>query len=253
MKPTKTKKIKRIITLSLLLGGIMTAHASATDFWTIYSDKIATNFSVKTGAVLEQGMSNKLTEREILALATKSFSQSFGARFSEVAHDTRGLLIVCIFSREPERCYMDNVLKTTFDEIHFVPTPGFSQKFLKKFSQKYSSTLMQPKSLYGREIRAAGVPRRKNFNPRFGFKLDGFELIASAPFYTYKNIFVEPIWGTSQGAGISFTKGRVGLELEDGGASIQYLLLKNANKSSQMTLLIRTNGSVYLENTFYTW
>ncbi len=248
---TKTVRTIRVLILATAIGWMSAPQALATDFWATYSSTFMSNYTAKTGMAMEHGMSERLTEREVLGMATKSFSQSFGARFSEVARDNRGLLIVCIFSREPERCYMDSVLKTTFDEIHFVPAPGFSQKFIKKFARVYSASLMKPRSIHGREERAAGVPRKKNFNPRFGFSLDGFELVAAAPFYTYKGIYVEPLWGTSNGVGLSLTKGRIGLMFDHDSAAVQYHIPKSS--LTQLVLTIRTTGDLFIDNIFLRW
>jgi hypothetical protein len=185
-------------------------------------------------------------------VSSKSFSQSFGTRFQEVAKSHRALAFVCIFSKEPERCYLDTVMKTTFGEIKLLPTPSFSQSFIKKFSKFYTVTLNDPKSVLDKEIRAAGVPPRSKFNPRFGFTLNDFEIVAAAPFYSFYGVYVEPQWGTSKGPSLSFMKNHFSLDFDRTGAAVQYIMPDCFDTHTQLTLTIRHN-EIYLDNAFIVW
>jgi hypothetical protein len=248
------KTIETIIVATVAAACVAAAvtRASATEFWETYSTKIAYNYAMKSGSFYEEGMNQRLSDREVLAVASKSFSQSFGMRFAEVARNNRGLAFVCIFSKEPERCYLDSVMKTTFNEVQLLPMPRFSQKFVKKFSKFYTSSLMKPKAITGKAVRSAGVPRRSRINPRFGFTLNDFEIVAAAPFYTYEGIYVEPIWGTRNGPSLSFMKKRFSFDINDNGASIQYLLPRSYNTHTQLNLTVRKDG-FYIDNVFLVW
>ncbi|MFA6450649.1 MAG: hypothetical protein WCX65_14340 [bacterium] len=251
----KSKKIQKIIVAAATAACMTMAvtGAAATEFWETYSNKMVENYAVKSGSIYEPGMNQRLTANEVLAVSSKSFSQSFGMRFAEVAKSHRGLAFVCIFSREPERCYLDSVMKSTFDEVKFLPTPKFSQKFVKKFSKFYASSLMKPKAISGKEIRSAAVPRRNPFNPRFGFTLNDFEIVAASPFYTFKGIYVEPQWGTRHGPSLGFMKSRLSLDIDNDGAAFQYTLPKSFNSHTQLKLTVRADGNIYIDNVFITW
>jgi hypothetical protein len=249
------KKLMGSIIITALAAVCVTAaatRATATEFWETYSKKFAYNYAVKSGSFYEPGMKQKLTSHELLAVSSRSFSQSFGMRFSEVARSHRALVFVCIFSREPERCYLDSVMKTTFGEIQIIPQPYFSQKFVKKFSKFYTSSLMQPKSISEKAMRASGVPQHRKVNPRFGFSLNDFEPIAAMPFYTYRGIYVEPQWGMIHGPSLSFLKDRVSLDFDRDGAAFQYVLPESFSTHTQLKLTIRSD-EIYLDNVFLTW
>jgi len=218
---SKTNKTMRVAVFAAAMIGIMMTRAAATEFWETFSNRFAYNYAVKSGSVYKQGMNSRLTTHEVLSVSSKSFSQGFGDRFREVAKSHRPLAVVCIFSMEPDRCYLGSVMKSMFGEIKLLPTPSFSEGFIKKFSKFYTVTLSDPKSALDKEIRAAGVPRHSMFNPRFGFTFENFEIIAAAPFYTYYGVYVEPQWGTSNGPSLGFLKKHVSLDFDRNGAAIR--------------------------------
>ena len=75
-RPTTTAALALAIALAL------TAAAAATEFWDMYAQKLAYNHSIKSGAVPALGMNQRLSSDEVLGVATKSFSQTFGARLA---------------------------------------------------------------------------------------------------------------------------------------------------------------------------
>ncbi|HOX29169.1 MAG TPA: hypothetical protein PLQ76_08465 [bacterium] len=240
-----------IITAAAMM--LLATSARATDFWGTYAKQITGNYAVKTGVLPSERAGDRLGSDDIAALATKSFSQSFGTRFAEVARDTKYLLIVCMFSREPERCYMENVVQTTFGEIKFVSAPRFSQRFLKKFGRFYSTSLSQPKNVAARRHSAAGVPRYKNVNPRFGFVPNDMEIVAAMPFYTYFGIYAEPKWGTAHGFGLNVMVGKLFTDVTTEGVAFRYSFNKKIKSFGTVTLTVRPEGEFFIDNTFLQW
>lgn len=225
----------------------------AKNFWDTYSNKLVYNYAIKSGDVYAEGMNQRLAPHEVLSVSSKSFSQSFGTRVSEVAKEHRAFAIVCIFSRTPEKCYLDSVMKTTFDEIEFLHAPNISQKMIKKFGRFYTASLMKPKEIEGKEERASGVSRKKNFNPRFGFTLNDMELYAAAPFYTFRGIYVEPILGTVHGPSVSLMKNGVSLDFDREGLAIQYKTKPVLSERAKLTVTIRPEGEIRIENVYMVW
>jgi hypothetical protein len=249
--------MKRTAMLATLTAVIMTiaAPAAATEFWETYATRLVYNYSIKAGAVPEEGMNQRLTSHEVLGVASKSFSQSFGDRFTEVAHANRFTVIVCIFSPAPESCYFNNVSDKVFGEIKLVKAPKIPQKILKRLNRFYAVSLAEPKSPSGIRARAMGVPARNRLNPRFGFSMTEPEIIAAAPFYTFFGIYAEPKYGSRNGASLSLMKGDAILRIENGGFAIQYRIPSELNKFDlgNLVLTYRSNGNIRLDNMFLVW
>lgn len=241
-----------IITITALT---LAAPALATEFWETYANTLVYNYSVKAGTIPMEGMNERLTSDEVLALATKSFSQSFGFRFKEVARDHSPLLLVCAFSKEPDKCYLDSVMESVFDEIQLVNPPQFSQKFIRKTRRFYTSTFTDKKSMRGIKKRAGGVPAWKNFNPRFGFSAAEPEIVVATPFYSYLGIYVEPKYGTRNGPSVSLMKGRTLVNFAQEGVSLKYRFPKSSDRFEvdNLTLTIRPGGEIRLDNVFIIW
>ncbi|HOO56867.1 MAG TPA: hypothetical protein PLN69_08580 [bacterium] len=247
--------MKRTIRTSFMIIGIMMAGAgaAATEFWEHYADYITYNYVVKAGAVPEVGINQRLTSHEVLSVATKSFSQSFGIRIAEVAKDHRALLLVCMFSSEPERCYVDNVIQTTFDEIKLLKAPGFSQRFIKKFGKYYTTSFAKPKSVKGVASRAENTPRWKVFNPKYGFALNDMEFMVVSPFYSFYNIYVEPGWGSVHGASLSLMKNRLAINVDREGASLGIFCRHKFRLLKEFKLTIHPEGEFMIDNVFIMW
>jgi len=247
-------KMKTRITVILTALMVMTGiQCNARDFWALYGERLMHNYAVRAGTGADLDINRRLSSDEIVSIATKSFSQSFGTRVTEIAMDRRGALIVCAFTKEPDRCYLDAVLEGMFNELHFMNAPGFSQKFIKKAQKFYSRGLFNRGSLSARRRRATLVPPWKSFNPLFGIDLNGFEIVASTPFYTYFNIYVEPQYGTSKGFSLGFMKDRWYLDVYRNRATLSYRFHRGSSKNEYTELIIMPGFDIQLENTFIVW
>jgi hypothetical protein len=245
------KRTAIITIIALTLAG----PALATEFWETYANTLVYNYSIKAGAIPAEGVNERLTSNEAMAVVTKSFSQSFGQRFGEVAHNNSPLLLVCAFSREADKCFMDSVMGSLFGEIKIVNPPQFSEKFLRKTSRFYTTTFMDNKSTRGVHERSRGVPARKNFNPRFGFSLSEPEFVAAVPFYSFLGIYVEPKYGTRNGPSVSLMKDRAFVNFDKEGVSLKYRFPKSVSHFDvdNLTLTIRPEGEVTIDNVFIVW
>lgn len=243
--------MKKLILLITLIMPICTM-ACADDFWETYSKNLTYNYSVKTGAIPDLPRTGqRLSNDEMISVLTKSFSQSLGQRLGDVADQRSAVAIVCIFHPEPERCFGDFVLGATFDEVHFMNPPGFSQKFFKKVSKYYAYTLNDDEQELERRGQAARrVPPWKRFNPRFGFNLNEPEVMMSTPFYSFGGVYVEPRYGTSRGASISFLYKRYFVDVQQEGVELKYSTGRNPFGRGYLSVSIRPEGEIYISNEF---
>jgi hypothetical protein len=240
------KKLIAAIIITIAAG----SGAGASDFWDIYSRKLTYNYVVKTGAIPERiQFGQRLSNDEMVSVLTKTFSQALGERMKSAARQSRPIAIACIFTPEPERCFADQVLGLTFDEVHFINAPGFSNKFIKSISKYYSYTLNGDDDALQRRIAAAGkVPQRKKFNPRFGFNLNEPELMVSSPFYSFFGVYVEPRFGTKRGPTISFMRGKYFVDFQKEGVSLKYRLKQGGFGRGYTSITIRPEGEFYISN-----
>lgn len=243
--------IRKLIIIILMV--VSTVPVFATDFWEKYGEYVVYNYTRKAGVIPDPGMSQRLSSDEVFSILTKSFSKSFGERFSEIARARSGLIFVCVFSKEGEKCLMDPIFKSTFDEIHFVNEPKFSQKFIKKTMGLYSGNFHTRDSINGRRNRANRVPPWKKFNPIFGFVMNDFELVVSSPFYTFAGIYVEPQYGLRKGASLGFMKDRWFLDIYPKRVSLKYRLKKSFNGKDTTSLTYTSGEGLLLENTIINW
>lgn len=244
--------MKRVAMITLLLMGVATS-ACARDFWSIYGEKLSYNYAVKAGTGLSTDVSHRLKSSEIFGVATKSFSQTLGVRFLEIAKSRRGVLIVCMFSQEPDRCYLDVVAHATFKEVHFLNAPGFSQRFIKRASKFYTGSFYKRDSAFGKKFRASNVPTWKIFNPVFGFDMKEFELVVSSPFYTYFGIYVEPQYGSRKGPSLGFMKDRFTMDVYRDHMSFHYHFPERTVGKNYISLSYIPHGEICLENVLMAW
>ena len=239
-----------IVIITTLLA--MSATAKAGDFWTLYSQNLVYNYSVKTGTIPDRTQfGQRLSNDQMMALLTRSFSITLGERLKKTARYRSPVAFVCVFSGEPERCFADVVFGATFDEVHFINAPEISNKFLKKMKRYYSYTLFEDKDAVTRRLKAANkVSRHKNFSPRFGFNLNEPEVILSTPFYTYFGIYVEPKYGTKNGAAVSMVSGRVILDFQKEGLAIKYRLKQKTIGRGYLNVTVRPEGEIVIDNEF---
>lgn len=246
------------IAIILIVAAIASTPATAKDFWEKCGERMVENYAVKAGEGMAPGMSQRLTSKQVASIATKSFSQSFGERFSEIANDKQLLALVCVFSKEGERCLLDPVMKDIFGEIHFVNEPGFSQKFIKKMSRFYTGPSKSRDSKSDRIKRSGSVKPHKKFNPRFGFVMNDFEPVVSSPFYTFGNIYVEPVYGLRKGASLGLMKDDWFIDLYSDRATIKYSF-KNKFAGVKLygkimpSITYSTNGEITVQNTVFNW
>ena len=224
--------------------------AQASDFWEAYVTRLTYNYSVKVGAIPDsRDFNRRLSNDEMFSILTKSFSQALGSRVTDVAHQRSAVAIVCMFHPEPERCFTEYVLNYTFDEVHFVNSPGISQKLLKKLSKYYSYTLNDDdKALDRREQASRSVPPWKSFNPRFGFNLNEREIMVTAPFYSFAGAFVEPRYGTRRGPSVSLIYERYFIDFQKEGVSLKYRTDRQSFGRGYLSITIRPEGEITISN-----
>jgi hypothetical protein len=239
-----------IVIIGTLLA--MSATAKAEDFWTLYSQNLVYNYSVKTATIPDRvQFGQRLSNDQMLALLTRSFSITLGERLKSTARQRSPVAFICIFSGEPERCFADVVLGVTFDEVHFINAPKISNKFLKNLKSYYSYSLFGEKDALERRLHAANnVPRWKKFSPRFGFNLNEPEVILSSPFYTFLGIYVEPKYGTKNGAAVSLVLGRFFMDFQKEGLSIKYRLKQKTIGRGYLNVTVRPEGEIIIGNEF---
>lgn len=245
------KTTARVIILTAVFAPLC-LMARADDFWDSYSKNVVYHYSVKTAAIPDIPRTGlRLSNDEMTAILTKSFSRALGERLTDVADKRSYVAIVCIFHPEPERCFADNVLDATFDEVHFVKAPRFSQKFLKKLSNYYAYTLSDDEQEMQRRSEAAGrVPPWKKFNPRFSFDLNEPEIAVSTPFYSFEGVFVEPRYGTGKGASVAFLFKRYLLDVRKEGVELKCRTGHNAYGRGYLSITIRPEGEIVISNEF---
>lgn len=245
------KKLTIVIAHLALLSSLSTL-ARAADFWETYSTGIMYHYSVKTGSIPDIPRTGlRLSNDEVTAILTKSFSRALGERLTDVADKKSYVAIVCIFHPEPERCFADNILDATFDEVYFINAPKFSQKFLKKMSKYYAYTINDDDEEMERRTDAAGrVPPWKKFNPRFSFDLNEPEIAVSAPFYSFAGIYVEPRYGTGRGPSMTFLFKRYLLDVQKEGVELKYRTEHNAYGRGYIAVSIRPEGEIIISNEF---
>lgn len=242
---------RRLIVIILI--AISSGPVFATEFWGKYGEKLVYNYTIKAGVIPEMGMGQRLSSDEVFSIATKSFSQSFGERFSELAWDKSGMLLVCAFGKEAEKCFLDSIMKPMFDEIQLVNEPEISQKFIDRVRDVYSGNFYTRDSINGRRKRALRVPPWKKFNPIFGFALNDFEPFISTPFYSFGGIYVEPQYGLRKGASIGFMKGRWFMDVYPKKVSLKYRLKKKFNGKESSSITYTSGDGIQLENTIINW
>lgn len=240
------KKIGAAIFFLLLAA----ATARAADFWETYATNLTYNYSVKVGAIPDRvQFGQRLSNDDMVAVLTKSFSQSLRQRVTRVAADRQFVALACMFSTESQRCVVDNILENTFNEVHFINAPGFSNNFLKKLQKYYSYSLYEEDEALERRGEAASrVSRFNRFNPRFGFNLNEPEIILSVPFYTYFGVYVEPRYGTRLGPAISFIKGNYYFDFQREGLSIKRRWKEDAPGRGYLSITVRPEGEFYISN-----
>lgn len=242
---------RRLIVVILI--AISTGPVFATEFWGKYGEHLVYNYTRKAGVIPDSEMGQRLSSEEVLSIATKSFSQSFGERFTEIAWDKSGMLLVCAFDREAEKCFLDSIMKPMFNEIQLVKEPEISQNVINKIRNVYSGNFYTRDSINGRRKRALRVPPWKKFNPIFGFVLNDFELVASTPFYTFGGIYVEPQYGLRQGASLGLMKGRWFVDVYPKKVSLKYRLKKKFNGKDSTSITYTSGEGIQLENTIINW
>lgn len=155
MGVNEMKKTGIMITAVFFL--VMTP-ALAHNFWSIYGEKITVNYTTRVGTGLVSETGRRLSNDEMFSVITKSFSQSMGIRLKEVARQRSGAAVPCIFTPTPEKCFVDIVMKATFDELQFMNAPRFSQDFLLKLRDFHTSSFVDRFSIAGKSERTEIVP-----------------------------------------------------------------------------------------------
>lgn len=239
--------------LAIIILALMAGRAGATDFWGHFAENLAYHSSVDTGTLPTQMTSSRLSGREIAKLMGRSFAQALPIRIGEVAGDLRLVTLPCMFTPEPEKCYVKIVLGRTFNEIGFLKAPGFSQRYLERFRDKFTRVRMK-ETPEEKRYRAAMVSRRNVFNPRFGFDFEKMDAVFAAPFYTYFGIYVEPKFTLRHQATMSMLYKRFSLEFNRNGAELGYQFAKKPFGKHYYTITWKPGDSeINVQNVFATW
>jgi len=244
----KRPTITTLLTLAVMIG--ICCPARTADFWQTYGQKLTYNYSIKTGTIPAMSQAGlRLSNAEMTSIITKTFSQALSQRFKQVSKQRSASAIVCIFTPEPERCFTENILTATFDEVQIVNAPSFSNKFLKKLKKYYGYTLNGGDNELERYRRAAGkVPARKKFNPRFGFNLNEPEIMVSSPFYSYVGIYVEPRYGTRTGPSLSLISGKFFFDVRKSDLTIKYHIGRGKSARGYTSISVNRRGEVLISN-----
>ncbi|MEW6203623.1 MAG: hypothetical protein AB1546_16735 [bacterium] len=239
--------MKRMTTLLILLLAIP-LPAKSSDFWTIFGENLAYRHAIKGSYIPDQPYTNRLTSDETLNLAVISLGSAFTKRFAQVAAEKKDFAInQCVVTDEPYRCYSEIILKTTLDEMGFMPEINLSDKFVKKVLKFYDNSIRPNESLGARMERARRIPPWKKFNPRISVDFGEPELVAATPFYTFFNIYVEPRWGTKNGPRLVLIKYGIFFDIDKEGLLIRYRLREYTAGKKYYAIHIRPEGSIWID------
>lgn len=240
--------MKKALTTILLLLLTTATTAMADDFWAVYAETFAFKHAVSGDYIPARPAPERVSEDTTRNVALRSFGIAFGARFAQIATDQKNDLIkTCLFAREPYRCAFESIMEATVDETGFMPRIRFSDRFIKKAWKLYDRTIRHNETIDDRMKRARRVPPWKKFNPRVNFQLDHPELIVALPFYTYFSIYVEPRWGTRNGAHLILMRKAFSVDLSRDGAQFQFRLLRNPVGKGYYTIHLSPDRSIALD------
>jgi len=239
--------LKKILATTLLLvAHLTTSSAIAKDFWGTYGNNLAYNYSVKDD-------SQHQTQHDQFNIISKSFSQTFVTRFKEISKERSFLGFICAFSKTPEKCFVDPVSKSLFDEIGFINAPEVSDKNIKRmvnfaFSDLSTNSFSKKKSI------AQRTPRHRAFNLRLGYDLQNREVVASTPFYTYFGVNIQPKYKSNTGFSVGIIQGRWTADIYPKDIVVQYNIKNPSVKKKYITISYNSdNKFVNLSNTVITW
>lgn len=234
---------KTLLTLLMLLLPIV---ANSKDIWEEYSTHLTYNYLIKTNF----NTSNNLSNQETFDIMTKSFSQSFGLRFSSVAHQKTFMALVCAFSNQPEKCLFDSISNDVFNEIHFINAPEISQKNLKRLNKFLSSQIFSNETKF--KLKESKSTSHTKLNFKYGIDSDTFMPIVKFPFYTYKNIYIEPKIDLKKNITLTFIKDRWVLEIENNQTTLKYYIPHKLFLRDNIVISYRS-GIVGIENSLIVW
>ncbi|MEW5946215.1 MAG: hypothetical protein AB1742_08460 [bacterium] len=238
---------KWAITISLMFFPALTATSS--DFWTIYAETLVYQHSINGGYIPSQAHLNRLDEAQTVDIALKSLNYAFTERLGQVAKEKRDYALQnCLFSREAYRCYFDEVVRTTLDEMGFMPDIHFSDRFLQKAWKMYDRSVRPNDTIEERMRRAKRVPPWKKFNPLVNVDISEPEIFIAAPFYTFFSIYVEPRWGTGTGPQVVLMKSRFFLDVDREKALLRYSLAKKPYARGYYTFYVGSDRSFWIDS-----
>ena len=237
--------LKKILLTLIVLT--LPIAARANDIWQEYSTHLTYNYLIKTNLQTN----NRLTNKESVDLITKSFSQSLGLRLTSVAHEKRFIGIVCIFSREPEKCVFDNISKPVFEEIGFIKMPEISQKNLKKISKTLFSSQFFKNDTKNKLKESKSIPTNK-INFKYGVDSNSLAPTIKFPFYTYNHIYVEPKINLKKVFTVTFIKDRWLLDIENGDVTLKYYIPQKLFLKNNLVISY-SSKTIQLENSIIKW
>lgn len=240
--------MKKITLLTLFLAFMTPIAGVAEDFWTECGNRLTYNYSIKTNFQTQETLSNQ----ELLGIATKSFSQSFGTRFSNISKQNSFLGLVCAFSKEPEKCFVDIVMNDLFDEIQIINAPEISQNILNKTRATLKNTMFDNTSYKNKVKRSSEIPKNKIFNPKFGIEKNTLTPVVKFPFFTYYGIYVEPQIDINKSFTLSLMKNRMTLDITEDYTILKYQIPKQSFLKKDITISYSA-GNITLETRMFVW
>jgi len=235
------------ILLMIILTTFFPSNVYTQDFWGTYGNNLGYNYMTRSNSL------SVLSQHKHVNMLTKSFSQSLSNRFVEAANDRKLMAIVCIFSREPEKCFLQPVTQALFDEVGFINAPKLSQKNFKKLVE-FAKSNLSLNSFPNKRSLAKQTPRRKPFNLRLGYDLPRREAVISAPFYTYLGINIQPRYKTRDGFAIGMVRNQLTVDLYTHAVTAQYNMPNKSFKKKYIALSYSTKTkAIQLSNSLFVW
>jgi hypothetical protein len=244
--------MKRAAMIIIFLA-LIPARGLATDFWSHFAGDLSYNASAHMGIVAGENTTNRLATKDLKRLMASAFARSLPMRLGEVAYDTRFVMVPCMFTPQPEKCYFNVVLDRTFNEVRIVGAPGFSSKMAKRINRMYSRNVRMKESPAAKAARAGAINRWKPFNPHVGFDPQLGDVVMATPFYTYFGIYVEPRFSLRRQAGLTLLRKNIVFEVARDGAYFSYRFRKKPFGRSFYTVTYRPGQGVSIDNVLMQW
>jgi len=230
-----------LLMMSLILTTVFTASLpskASDDFWSAYSDNIRYNHYTQNPHGVQ------MTDKQNIGVFSKSFSQSFAMRLSEITKDRKFIAIICSFSKQPDKCVLDPIKQQMFKEIAFISNPDLSQKTIKKISRIYSKNLYSSKN--------TGKTGSGSF--KLGLNIETLKPTLSTGFKFRNGISLKSILEMNGNSRMSITKNRLSFEIFPNDSIVKYQI-PNPSFSKRNIYIYYSikNHSAVLGNSMIDW